>query len=279
MPVRVVTDSTADLEPERVEALAITVVPLNVHFGQELFQDGVTISKEQFYERLPESEALPHTSQPSPAEFKLAYEALGDAEGIVSVHIGGKLSGTINAARQGAEMLDESHPPIAFVDSDQASLGLGYAVQAAAEAARDGGNFEQVTDAARDAAHRCRVVLFVDTLEYLQKGGRIGRARAFLGTLLRTKPLLELRGGEIEGIERPRTRQRAIDRLFAQVMRSPRPEKIGILYGSTPLDAYQLAERVREAEPEVEVEVVRASPVIGVHTGPGALGAAILRSR
>ena len=158
-------------------------------------------------------------------------------------------------------------------------MGLGFAAMAAAEAVADGADVEAIVAAAQRTAQRSRVLLIVDTLEYLQKGGRIGRARAFLGTLLRTKPVLELAAGEIEGIERPRTRQKAVERLFQLTVRTPAPRRIGILYGTTPEEAESLAGRVREALPGVPVSVHRCSPVIGVHTGPAALGAAIERTR
>lgn len=279
MAIRIVTDSTADLDDATVAARGIAVVPLNVHFGSDVYEDNVTITKAEFYARMQASEILPRTSQPPVGSFQAVYERLAAEEGvtgIVSIHLGGKLSGTVNAARTAAGMLT-SGPPIEVVDSDSATLGLGNAVLAAADAAEAGGDLHAVRNAALGAAARTRVVLFVDTLEYLQKGGRIGRARAFLGTLLRTKPLLELADGEIEGIERPRTRQKAIDRLFQTIVRTQRPERITVLYGTTPDDAESLAERIRRQLPDAPVAVVQVSPVIGVHTGPAALGAAILQ--
>ncbi len=279
MKICIVTDSTADLDAAAVERHGITVVPLNVHFGSEVFQDGVTLSKEEFYARLPHSEVLPRTSQPSPGAFQEVYAQLSNADAIVSIHISGKLSGTVNAARTGASLLPEGSPPVAVVDADQVTVGLGYAVVAAAEAAATGADAGGVVEAARECAGRARVLFFVDTLEYLQKGGRIGRARAFLGTLLRTKPLLALVAGEIEPIERPRTRQKAIERLFHQIARSPDLVRVAILYGTTPGDAETLAARVREEKPGVAVAVVQVNPVVGVHTGPGALGAALLAAR
>lgn len=278
MSVRVVTDSTADLDPALAKRLGITVVPLHVHFGEEVFESGITISKTAFYARMDSSEVLPRTSQPSAGAFQQAYEQLRAAEGIVSVHISGKLSGTLNAAQTAAGLLDADAPPLEVVDSNQASMGLGFATLAAAETAAAGGDLASVVAAARETAARCRVLLFVDTLEYLHKGGRIGRARAFLGTLLRTRPLLELRDGEITGIERPRTRTTAMTRLFDLIVRTPGPEKIAVMYGSTPEEAETLAAQVRERLPAVEVSVVQVSPVVGVHTGPGAMGAAILRA-
>ena len=285
MTVHIVTDSTSDLDPSVVERLGIVLVPLNIHFGAEVYRDGVDMGKQEFYERLVQSAVLPRTSQPTVSDFQATYESLAAdpaTEAIVSVHLGGKLSGTINAAQTAARLLsegDDPTPPVHVVDSDQASMGLGFAAMAAAEAVADGADVEAIVAAAQRTAQRSRVLLIVDTLEYLQKGGRIGRARAFLGTLLRTKPVLELAAGEIEGIERPRTRQKAVERLFQLTVRTPAPRRIGILYGTTPEEAESLAGRVREALPGVPVSVHRCSPVIGVHTGPAALGAAIERTR
>lgn len=279
MTIRIVTDSTSDLDPADVERYDIVVVPLNIHFGAEVYRDGVGLGKEEFYGRLEGSAVLPRTSQPGVEDFRSTYESLGaDTEAIVSIHVGGKLSGTINAAQTAARLLSETNPqapPVTVIDSDQASLGLGFAALSAAEAVAAGSDLETVAAAAKGAANRSRVLLFVDTLEYLEKGGRIGRARAFLGTLLRTKPVLELANGEIEGIERPRTRQKAVERLFELTVRTPNPKRIGILHGTTPDEAETLAQRVRDALPGVPVTIHRCSPVIGVHTGPAALGAAI----
>lgn len=278
MTIRIVTDSTADLDAETIARHRISVVPLNVHFGDEVFTDGVTISKAEFYERLEHSDILPRTSQPGAATFQAAYAELDDADAIVSIHIGAKLSGTLNAARTGADLLPEGAPPVEVVDSAQTTVGLGYAVIAAAQAAEAGADVAGVVEAARVCAANARVFFFVDTLEYLLKGGRIGRARAFLGTLLRTRPVLELLNGEVEGIERPRTRQKAIVRIFQLVLKTPNPEHVSILYGTTLEDAEILAEQVRQALPGVGVTTVLVSPVVGVHTGPAALGAAVLRA-
>ena len=262
-------------------AAACSWSPLHIHFGAEVYRDGVDLGKGEFYDRLVRSAVLPRTSQPGVGDFQRAYESLADADAIVSIHIGGKLSGTINAAQTAARLLaegDGAAPSVTVVDSDQASLGLGFAVLAAAEAAAAGEDLETVIATAKETAALSRVLLIVDTLEYLQKGGRVGRARAFLGTLLRMEPVLELAHGEIEGIERPRTRHKAVERLFELTTRTPNPRRIGILHGTTPDEAEALAQRVREALPAVPVTVVRVSPVIGVHTGPAALGAAIERA-
>ncbi len=278
MAIRIVTDSAADLDADVAARHQITVVPLFVHFGDEAFQDGATLSKADFYKHLVQSSVFPRTSQPSAGTFQEAYAALSDADGIVSIHVGAKLSGTTNAARAGAALLPAGSPPVEVVDSNQASLGLGYTVLAAAEAAAAGSDAAGIVAAARECAARARVLLFVDTLEHLQKGGRIGRARTFLGTLLRTKPVLELIDGEIDAIERPRTRQKAIDRLHSLAVSTPRAERIAVLYTTTPDDAERLAGRMRETLAAVPVSVVQISPVIGAHVGPGALGAAVLQA-
>ncbi len=281
MSIRIVTDSTADLDEATLDRYGIMVVPLTVHLGDQTYLDQVTITKDEFYTRMQASQLLPRTSQPSAGAFEEVYSTLaddGDVDAIASIHLSEKLSGTVNAARTAAG-LRTGGPPVEVIDSNSVTLGLGNAVVAAAEAAQAGEGMEGVRAACLSAAERTRVLLFVDTLEYLQKGGRIGRARAFLGTLLRTKPLLELSDGEIEGIERPRTRQKAVDRLFQTIVRTPEPERIVILYGTTPDDAAALADRVRIALPGIPVSVVQVSAVIGVHTGPAALGAAILRAR
>ena len=278
MTIRIVTDSTADLDADTVARYGITVVPMTLHFGRESWRDGLDI-RDALYARIRRSPKLPRTAQPPPAAFRAAYDGLADADGIVSIHIGGRLSGTIHSARAGADLRAPGSPPVEVVDTNQTSMALGNAVLDAAAAASTGADLSGVADAARDAARRCRLLLFVDTLEYLQKGGRIGRARALLGTLLRTKPLLELRNGEIEGIERPRTRQRAMQRLFEMVSRIPNPDRIAILYGSTPDDAATLRNRIQERLGHVPVILVQVSPVVGVHTGPGALGAAVLQAK
>jgi len=277
MTIRIVTDSTADLGSAEVDKYGIIVVPLTIHFGSESYRSGVDLQPDEFYARMPQSDVLPRTSQPSPAAFQEAYEQLRSADGIVSIHISGKLSGTLNSARAGVDLAKRA-PPVELVDTNSASMGLGFAVLAAAQAAAAGGDLAAVATAAREVAARTRLLLFVDTLEYLQKGGRIGRARAFLGTLLKTKPVLELRDGVIEPLQRPRTRQRATERLFDLVVQTRGAQEVVVLYGSTPEEAGVLADRVRDALPGVPVSVGHCSPVIGVHTGPGALGAAILRS-
>ncbi len=280
MSIAIVTDSASDLEQGEIDG--ITVVPLSLHFGEQQFEDGVTLSKLDFWERLDrvvdEGGELPTTSQPAPGAFRDAYQRLIDdgAEGIVSVHLSGKLSGTLNSARQGASLLADA-PRIEFVDTESASLGTAWAAEAALSAIRSGASIEAAAEAARETASRARTMLFVETLDYLLRGGRIGRARQLAGRVLRMRPLLELVDGEIADVEKPRTRKKALDRLFAQIMIAGEPERVTVLHGRAEADATALARRVSDACGGVDVPVVLTSPVLGAHIGPGTVGAAVLR--
>ena len=280
MSIAVVTDSASDLEQGQIEGIA--VIPLYLHFGDELFEDGVTLTKPDFWLRLDrvvaEGGVLPTTSQPAPGVFRDAYQALIDegVEGIVSIHLSGKLSGTLNSARQGGSLLDDP-PPMEFVDTLSASTAVGWAAEAALAAVQSGADVAQAADAARNLIPRTRTLLFVETLDYLLRGGRIGRARQLAGKLLRMRPLLEVIEGEIEDVERPRTRKKALDRLYAQIMSSGQPERVSILHGNAEADARSLADRVSEACDGMTVPIVMSSPVIGAHVGPGTVGATVLR--
>ena len=280
MSIAVVTDSASDLDQAQIEG--ITVVPLHLHFGDEVFEDGVTLTKHDFWQRLDrvleQDGVLPTTSQPSPGAFRDVYQQLIDdgADGVVSIHISGKLSGTLNSARQGASLL-ENAPPFAFVDTESASMSVAWAAQAALDAASGGASVDQAADTARAVAVRSRAILFVETLDYLQRGGRIGRARHLAGRLLRMRPLLEVVDGEIVDVEKPRTRKKALDRLYAQIMSPSAPERVAIMHGGAEADARELADRVSAACDGMTVPVVLSAPVIGAHVGPGTVGASVLR--
>ena len=280
MDIAVVTDSASDLELGEIEG--VTVVPLHLHFGDEVFEDGLTLSKPDFWQRmervLSDGGVLPTTSQPAPGVFRDTYQELieAGAEGVISVHISGKLSGTLNSARQGGSLL--SDPPLMeFVDTESASISVGWASEAALSAIQTGAGLSDAAEAARESASRTRVIMFVETLDYLLRGGRIGRARQLAGKLLRMRPLLELIDGEVEDIERPRTRKKAIDRLYAQIMSGGEPERVAIMHGNAESDATALAQRVSESCGGLDVPVILSSPVLGAHIGPGTVGAAVRR--
>ena len=277
MTVRIVTDSTADLPLEFAHALGISVVPLSVIFGEEAYREGIEISQDLFYDKLINDKALPTTSAPSIGDFLEVYESqLKEADEIVSIHISSKLSATYNNACQAAQILGDRGARIEVIDSQVVSLGLSLATTAAARVARDGGDIDQIKEIVDSTIRRIRIYILLDTLEYVRRGGRIGRARAFLGGILRVKPLLELRDGEVHPYERLRTKAHALDRLFQIATSYPNVQEVAIGYSTNPQDAHDFEQRLAAVMPHVNIWVARFGPVIGTHGGPGVLGLGLL---
>lgn len=280
-PLRIVTDSTADLPPEMVLALGITVVPLTVQFGEEVYRDGVDIGVTEFYRRLLEGPVLPRTSQPAPGDFAAAYRAAAAEGDVLSLHVSSKLSGTYNAALLGRQEVVSERPyagaRIEVIDTLQVSMALGLLAMEAARQAQAGASLEEAAAWVRAAVPRTRILFLVDTLEYLAKGGRIGRAQAFLGGLLSVKPLLEVRDGEVHPLERARTRPRALERLTGLAL-AEAPAERAIVAGSTDLEsAAALAERLRAGLGLDAVPVFQIGAVIGTYAGPGCVGVCVLK--
>ena len=278
MTVKVVTDSTSDLPSHLADSLGITVVPLNVHFGSEVFKDGVDMTADTFYERLTSEAVLPKTSQPSVGEFLEVYESLaGKADGIVSIHISSQLSGTYNSAVQASR-----EPSVAsrveVVDTRQASMGLGIIAMAAAQAARDGMDADEVARVAREVDGRSECFAMLDTVEYLAKGGRIGKAKALMGSLLRVRPMIRL-DGVVHELGKERSRQRGIARL-KQIVRDMAPvDEISVMHSTTPDEASAVADELSDLlDGDKKPIVARLGPVVGTYAGPGALGMGVLRS-
>lgn len=276
MTVRIVTDSTADLPPGLAADLGITVVPLTVIFGDESLEDGTEITAPAFYQRLRTSPVLPRTSQPSVERFQAAYRAAGtDAAEIVSIHISSRLSGTLNSASVARETLKhELH--IDLIDSYNVSVGLGLIVLEAARVAASGASLAEVVAATRRAMDRVSVYVVVDTLEYLQRGGRIGRARSLIGSILNIKPILTVDQGEVAPFERVRTRNRAHERILELAAGMPRAKEMFIAHGDLPVEAEAAAERLRPQLPHTTIHTTWLGPVVGTYTGPGAFGFAAL---
>ena len=275
MTVRIVTDSTSDLPRDVRDRLGITVVPLTVAFGDDVFKDGVDIDAATFYARLTSSSELPRTSQPSVETFRQAYEAAAEhGREIVSIHVSSRLSGTINAAGIAREeMSHELH--IDLIDSLNLSVGLGSVVMSAAEAANAGASLEEVGRVARTAMDRVRWYAFLDTLEFLKRGGRIGRARALAGSLLSIKPILHAEDGEIAPFERIRTRAKAVERLYEIALQDRGVRRLFVASANNDAEAEALVERLRPQMPHTEFITAQFGPVIGVYTGPNALGVCI----
>ncbi len=277
--VRLVTDSTSDLGALAAE-YAITVIPLTVSFGNESFQEGVTIDTTSFFERLAESRVLPTTSQPAPDLFERTYRRLQDegASGIVSIHISSKLSGTFNTARSAAEMLHDAGVtvPIEVIDSKSATIGMRYGILAAARAAVAGGDIANVSAAARDAIARTNLYMIADDLAYLQRGGRIGQAQRVLGTLLNVKPIITLRDGAVVALESPRTRRRAHERVV-EYLRADLPIEHVTIGQTTAHLGDELEAAVRTVY-DGPIDRMWPGPTIGTHVGPGVSGLALLKA-
>jgi DegV family protein with EDD domain len=277
LAVRIVTDSTADMSPNLARELGVTVVPLSVIFGDEVLKEGYEIGHDLFYDRLIRGKILPTTSAPSVGDFLQAYEQLltGDDE-VVSIHLSSKLSATYNNACQAVEKLAQRGSRVSIVDSQLVSLGMSFVVAAAARAASDGAKAEEIRKIAYDMIPRVRILVVLDTLEYVRRGGRIGRARAFLGNMLRVKPILFIRDGEVHPGERVRTKGQAHERIFQMVTSYPHVVEAAVAYSTNAQEANEMAKRLRQALPGVSCGVTRLGPVIGVHAGPGVLGVGVL---
>ena len=259
--------------------LGVAVVPLNVHFGTRTYKDNVTITADEFYSMLAESAELPTTSLASPSNFMETYDKLDKvSDGIVSVHMSSKLSGTYNSAVQAADMTSLTGP-IEVIDSAQGSMALGLVVIRAAEAANSGANWHEVAAAARDAAARAQCFTVLETLEYLVKGGRIGRAQGLLSSILNIKPMVIIRDGVVNPLGRARTFSRALVRM-KQTARDFAPvEALAVMHSTTPDTAAEIAADLSDLLPEGDDPfVARFGPVLGVYAGPGAIGIAIIQS-
>jgi DegV family protein with EDD domain len=269
--VRIVTDSTADLTSEQQRAAGITVVPLNVHFGDEVFRDHVDLSTDEFFRRLKASSQLPHTSQPSVGAFEEAYRTLLEGgDQIVSVHLSSKVSGTYNSALMAAQSVGDGK--IDVVDSLSTSMALGFMALEAANLARAGRDRQTVAECVRRLVAKARVICVVDTLTYLERGGRIGKAAALLGSLLNVKPILQLKDGEVVPLGRARGRPQALNRLVELLERDGKVSRLAIMHGAAQADAEQLRERVASTYPGVDIQLTEIGAVLGTHTGPGVIG-------
>lgn len=274
--VKIVTDSTSDLTPEIASELGITVVPLFIHFGTSVYRDVIDLTTEDFYRKLAASKTLPTTAVPTPRNFTEAYDELAEeTDEILAITISSRLSGTYEVALKAREMM-KGKSRVEVIDSLSAIAGLGLIVIAAAKAARAGANLDEVIDVTRSSMRRVDFRMAFDTLEYLRRGGRIGTARAFLGSMLKVNPILTIRDGSTEGVTRLRSRAMAIDYLYDFAMGFPRIEEMAIEDASTPDEAEMLAKRLGFRFPSERIYRMKVSPVIGTHVGPRVLGVGVL---
>ncbi|WP_326582840.1 DegV family protein [Streptomyces sp. NBC_00481] len=274
--VAIVTDSTAYLPPPAMERHGIIAVPLTVVLGDQALEEGTEISARSLAQALQKRRSVT-TSRPSPELFAETYRRVAEAgaTGIVSLHLSAEFSGTYDAAVLAAR---EAPVPVRVVDTGMVAMALGFCALAAAESTEAGGTVDEAVTAAEKRAAGTSAFFYVDTLDYLRRGGRIGAAQALFGSALAVKPLLQLDGGRIEMLEKVRTASKAIARLEEIVAERAggAPVDIAVHHLAAPERASALAERLRDRVPGlVDLHVSEVGAVIGAHTGPGLLGVVV----
>lgn len=271
--VRVVTDSTADIPAEMVDRLSITVVPSYVVFGNETYRDGVELTKEQFYDLLTATPTIPTTAAPPPDAFEQAYRQLSrETSEIVSIHLAARLSAIHSSAALAAAAM--SGVEIAVLDSEQVTMAYGWMVIAASEAAKRGDSLEEIVKLVEAMKARTRLLAVLDTLDFVHRGGRVGWVRAMIGTLLRIKPIIEVRWGEVNLLERGRTWRRSLDKLMEIVLTFGPLEQAIVLHANAPEKADEVADRLQATDPNWHRLIGHAGVTIASHAGPGAVGIA-----
>ena len=282
--VKIVTDSVADIPPEIAQTLGITIVPLYVRFGTEVYRDRIDLSTREFYRKLVHGTVFPTTAAPSPGDFAQVYDRLAEeTDEILSLHLVSNLSATFDAAIQGREIRKNNKCRVTVIDTQSAAMAQGLIVMTAAEAARAGKNLEQVTNVVNEAIPKVHLWGCFDTLEYLRRGGRIGRATALVGSILKINPIVTLRNSTVEPAGRERSRIKAIEHVYTLI--EGFSGKIGKLaveyadYGTTPQEAEAFARRLHPLLPPGERPYMSVlSPVMGAHTGPGTIIASVLEN-
>ncbi|MBI5654009.1 MAG: DegV family protein [Chloroflexi bacterium] len=275
MSVKIVTDTMADIPAALAAELDITQVPCLVHFGDREFRDRTDLSLPEFYRQLDTSPILPFTSQPSAAMLEQVFRAIATRNNqILSIHVTGKLSGTLNSAHLGAQNLAGAQ--IEIVDSRQVSMAMGWMAVLAARAAKTGASLATIKKMVQDAMPRAHIIAMLDTLRFAQRGGRLGKGAALIGTFLNVKPLLSIQDGEVVPIGNVRTRRRGLERLVEILQASGPVQELAVMHAQADADAQELARMLGALYPDKQIIIGETGPVIGTHTGPGAIGIAWL---
>lgn len=278
--VAIVTDSTANIPIDLLKKYNIVVAPQILIWGDDTFQDGVDIQPDDFYRRLSTAKVMPSTSQVSPATLKTIFEKLiTEGKEVLGIFISAKLSGTIQSAIQAREMLPKAADKITIVDSNSTSMAMGFQILTVSRAVQEGAKMSDCQRLAEQARQHTGVFFVVETLEFLRRGGRIGGAQALLGTALNIKPVLELRDGRIESIEKVRLKSKALDRvieLVAEQVAGRTPVRLSTLHANAEAEAKSMLEVASAQLNPVEKILTEVSPVIGTHAGPGTVGLAFM---
>lgn len=276
MAVKIVTDSTADIPQQLAQELDINIVPVYVRFGNEIFRDRIDITEDQFYQRLVDDPIHPKTMQPSPQDFANTYRAIGEkAEGIVSIHVTSKLSGTYNAAVQGKKEVQQDFP-VEVIDSQVTTMGLGQLVIAASNMARSGKTLMEIVAGIRHLMPSVHLLGLLDTLRYLALGGRIGKVQKLFSSILSAKPLLTMKDGLLFPVGITRSRSKGIDRLFEFVKNKQNIRELAVVYNTTPDEAKSFIDRISPFFPGEKIRLARLGPALGVHGGPGILFVSVM---
>ncbi len=278
MTVKIVTDSLTDITSDIAEALGITVVPLTVLFGQESYLDRVTITTDEFYHRLIDGDIWPTTTQPPPGTFVDVYNKLAEeTDEILVITVSSKISGTYQSALN-AKGLVKNKCRIEVIDSLTVAMGMGLIVIAAANAAQKGANLDELADFVRRALDRSHIIIYFDTLKYLAKGGRIGKAQGLLGAVLSIKPILTVKEGEMSPVTRLRSQMAGMDYLYNFVTSFPHIEAVAVEHTTLPDEADKLVDRLSLSIPKERIQRSTVSPVLGVYAGPNAVAVSVLEA-
>jgi DegV family protein with EDD domain len=278
MTVKIVTDSLSDITSDIAQKLGVTVVPLTVFFGRESFLDRVTITTDEFYHRLIHGNVWPTTTQPPPGDFLNVYNKLAEeTDEILVVTLSSKLSGTYQSATN-AQTLVKKKCRIEVIDSLTVAMGLGLIVISAAKAAQTGAKLNELANMARGAMKRSHLIIYFDTLKYLAKGGRIGKAQGLLGAMLSIKPILTIKDGEISPVTRVRSIVAGTDYLYNSAASFSHIEELAVEHTTLPDEADKLVERLSPLFPKERIYRSTVSPVVGTYAGPGAMAVTVLEA-
>src|SRR4030042_4788830 len=274
--VKIVTDSVSDIPAKVAEELGITIVPLHLRFGTESYLDRIELSPGEFYRKLTTSRIFPTTATPSPGEFAEVYDKLAEeTDEILSIHVTSKLTAVYESALQGKKQMKKKCQ-VEVIDSLSAIMAEGFMAISAAMAAQRGENLDQITETVKEAIPKVHLRMCFDTLEYLRKGGRIGRAQALLGSILKINPIIGLKDGQVYPFGRERSRAKAIKALYNFAKSFPNIRELEIEHATTPDEAEALAQRLNSTFPKERIYISTVSPVVGTHVGPHVIGIAIL---
>jgi DegV family protein with EDD domain len=278
MTVKIVTDTLSDITGDLATKLGITEVPLYVRFGEDVYRDRVDITSEDFYRRLINEPKLPSTTQPTPNDFAAVYNKLAqETDEILVIVISSKLSGTFQSATQAKDYLKDKCR-IEIVDSQTVAMAEGLIVISAVNAVKAGANLDKVLEMSRKAVSRSHLIAYFDTLKYLAKGGRIGKAKEFLGSLLSVKQILTVKDGEMSPLTRVHSLRAGLDFLYSVPSRYPNIEGLAVEHTTNPEDADVLTERLSKTYPGVPIYRSIISPVIGTYSGPNAMAITVLEA-